>query len=258
MTLWLSGMVVAAALAAQPAGRASRVEDFDLTGLPAQSTTFAEQKLRDLVSGHRPGDRADAVRIQQKLAEYYRSKGDLRRATEAEDRARAVDTAIKGAGGAAGTGSQSMQTEPAAASGVAPERGRTPAATPANKQAGPWDAPPPGRHSDFSGRFYGMEGRLMHTWDFYPDGTFLHRTIAGSAASTSERGTFAVSGGVIDLYVTRQAASYSAPTVGGRGTAYGGGANDSAEHRRLKIGMRGPGGKDGIVLDGVELKVKSW
>lgn len=69
----------------------SPVENFDTSGLPPRATSFMEQRLMDMIERHKPGDVPDAVFIQQKLAEYYRQKGDVARARVAEERARSAE-----------------------------------------------------------------------------------------------------------------------------------------------------------------------
>ncbi|MBI4371117.1 MAG: hypothetical protein HY552_02345 [Elusimicrobia bacterium] len=115
----------------------------------------------------------------------------------------------------------------------------------------------PTKEASFSGRFYGMEGRLMHTWDFNEDGTFYHATIAsgaGTSVRSGERGRFAVEDGVLTLRVQKTASGFVTPGVGGRTTQVGGGAQDKEETRRLRLKRSA----QGVVLDGVALKVKSW
>lgn len=74
-------------------GQSNPVENFDLTGLPPKPTNYAEQRLVDMVERHQPGDVRDAVVIQQRLAEYYRQKGDAARARVADKRARSATQA---------------------------------------------------------------------------------------------------------------------------------------------------------------------
>jgi hypothetical protein len=84
MALFFAGLLLA---------QSNPVENFDLTGLPPKPTNYAEQRLVDMVERHQPGDVRDAVVIQQKLAEYYRQKGDAARARVADERARSAQQA---------------------------------------------------------------------------------------------------------------------------------------------------------------------
>lgn len=77
------------------------VENFDLTGLPPKPTNFAEQRLADMIGHHQTGDVRDAVVIQQRLAEYYRQRGDAPRARVAGERARSAQPAAASSQGAA-------------------------------------------------------------------------------------------------------------------------------------------------------------
>lgn len=117
---------------------------------------------------------------------------------------------------------------------------------------------PETRPSDFAGRYFGYQGRTLHTWDFNPDGTFLHTTIvsgAGTNVRNSERGTFRVAGSYLEITVMKSASAFTTPSVGGRGTQTGGGADTHSDVRRVPFRDLG---KDGIVIDGVTMKVKTW
>ncbi len=70
------GLGLAGAAPAQGAG--NPVEEFDTSGLPAQPANFTEQLLQERenqiqveIGRYRPGDLAQAVRIQKALAGYY-------------------------------------------------------------------------------------------------------------------------------------------------------------------------------------------
>lgn len=88
-------------------GQAGQVENFDLTGLPPKATNFGEQHLMDMIERHKSGDIQNALEIQQRLAQYYRQKGDLSRARVAEQRAKSAEK---------GTSSESEGAVPAASS----------------------------------------------------------------------------------------------------------------------------------------------
>lgn len=113
--------------------------------------------------------------------------------------------------------------------------------------------------SGFSGRYFGYEGQTLHTWDFNPDGSFLHtRVVSGSGTNVrnSERGTFQLVGNYVEMRVSKTASAFTTPSVGGRGTLIGGGSDEKAEVQRVPIEFL-PGGK-GIVLGGIKLGVKTW
>ena len=135
-----------------------------------------------------------------------------------------------------------------AASGKVPATGSTGSAT-AGKVPG----------STFSGRYYAMIGPTLHTWEFTADGKFRHTYITSNGATSvrnEEHGTYGVQGDKIELHVAGLLSGYSAP--GSHGTLLGGGSQAKQEVRVLKFQFQGPQGKDGIVLDGVAMKVKSW
>lgn len=215
-----------------PARAADPAEDFDASGLPAAAETFRDQQLLDALKHHKAGDLEDARAIQGMLAGYYRAQGDEARAAAAEAKSRPP-----------------AAPPPPVPTGR-PEGGRA-APTPARKNAT--------AKTPFSGRFYGMDGRLLHTWDFNDDGAFYHATAvqgAGTSVRTGERGTFEAAGGELILRVEGAASGFATPGVGGRSTALGGGADASKSTRRLKLKVLRKG--EGIVLDGLRLKPKSW
>ncbi|GEM_PF-5105411 len=113
--------------------------------------------------------------------------------------------------------------------------------------------------SSFNGRYFGSQGKILHTWDFNSDGSFLHTTIAsgsGTHVRNSEKGRFHLTDGYIELSVTSAAGGYTTPGTGGRDTLVGGDHETKKEIRRLKIEILGA--NEGIVLDGIKMKVKSW
>lgn len=214
---------------------AAQVHDpewFDTTGMPRRPSTFVEQQILDMIQRHRPGDLADAARIQQKLGRYYADKGDEPRANQAFQRA--VPPGPPGPPG-------------------------SPTAGPA-KPVDRSSPPQPSRvsASKLAGNYYGYEGRTLHIWDFQASGTFLHTWIvsgAGTSVRSSERGEFQLDGDFLALKIDSAATAFATPGVGGRSTQLGGGADGAQSHRRLSIRWL----KEGvIVLDGNELKVKSW
>lgn len=114
----------------------------------------------------------------------------------------------------------------------------------------------------FEGRYYYMDGTsTVHTWEFSLDGTYLYTRAsraAGTSVRTSERGTYVISGGNIELHPSKETTGFATPSVGGRGTIIGGGTEAQAGIKRLKFQLIGPGGRDGIILDGKKMKPKSW
>ena len=107
-----------------------------------------------------------------------------------------------------------------------------PDAPPQDAAPAPAAAPQP---ADFSGRFFVLQGGALHTWEFRPDGTFEHAwaPVRGNGAASFEAGTFRMAGPYLMLAVLR----------GGRGRGM----------RQFRLDLRGPGGRDGILLDGMFL-----
>ncbi len=90
------------------------------------------------------------------------------------------------------------------------------------------DAQPP----QLSGSYYGYGGRMLHTWEFRGDATFLHTWIGSGLHTTvrnAESGVYRVSGRYVELKVASE-----------------GGV------RRLDFKTT----DDGLLLDGVKLKPK--
>jgi hypothetical protein len=235
-----------AAAAAEP-----DCEQFDLTGLPEAPTTFLEQQVRALVADHRPGDERDAVAIQRKLARAYRERGDLERAAVAERRSadRAAAPAVAAIPAVATPGP--TQTPSPAPAAIVPDA----------VAAGPRPEARPGETAAFHGRFYGMIAGTLHTWDFSPDGTFLHTTVvsgAGTSVRNGERGRFRVDGEAIVLTVESTASAFVTPAIGGRSYQLGGSDESSQDVRRVTFARLGPDASEGILLGGARLKPKSW
>ena len=121
-----------------------------------------------------------------------------------------------------------------------------------------WAASPPRSAPALTGRWFGMDGRMLHTWEFTVDGAFLHQTAvsgAGTSLRTSERGRYQHEHDEVVLRVERNASGFATPGVGGRTVQLGGGAGAAPEVRRLAL-RRAPGGA--VLLGGVRLKPKSW
>ncbi len=201
-------------------------ERFDTAGMPRRPSAFVEQQILDMIKWHRPGDLADAARIQQKLGRYYADKGDEIRANQALQRA-------------VQPGPPSAGPEKPAASSSPPPQSRVSA-------------------SKLAGNYYGYEGRTLHTWDFQASGTFLHTWMvsgAGTSIRNSERGEFHLDGDFLALKINSGATAFATPGVGGRSTQLGGEADWAQSNRRLRIRWLKEGA---MVLDGIELKLKSW
>lgn len=112
----------------------------------------------------------------------------------------------------------------------------------------------------WTARYYYVDAQnLLHTWDFVGDGTYLYREVYNGGSTshgTSERGTYTISGGVLEVHVTRVTTA-SGTTVNGT-TTMAAGETGPGQTRRYSFRMLGTQGKDGIVMDGITLKPKSW
>jgi|ERR1035437_2660552 hypothetical protein len=229
MRLLLSPILLAVLALAQ----VNRAETFDTSGMPRRATNFVEQAILDLIGHHESRDLVVAGRIQRKLGRYYADKGDQRRAKAAFLAAAAAEQTRRPTPPPADT-----QT---VTNNQAPRPPSTPAAT---KPA-------------FTGNYYGMDGRTLHTWEFHSDATFLHTWIssgAGTNVRNSERGSFRLVGDTVELKLSSTTTGFTTPGVGGRSMAVGGGDGRSTETRSVSIGFA----DSNLVLDGVRLKPKSW
>lgn len=273
MRRFLFAVALTCGLATFAAAQSLQVESFDRSGLPTRAQTQTERDLLRRISTHRRGNTADAVDIQRNLATYYRSKGDYQRARVAEERA---NTAAGYAGDPTGMrpygmtpgmvvapkpssrppaptyGAPVPSTDKPAGDGISipvyqPEAGQAAPAAEVVRKANPDvtaapKTPPEATTPEFSGRFFALQGRTMHTWEFRPDGTFEHAWAPANAASTDaahvEAGTFRVAGPYLMLMMMRG-------TTGGPAPA-----------RELRMEMRGAGGKDGLLLNGIMLRPK--
>lgn len=225
-------VLIAVAVVALPAFQANRAEFFDTSGMPGQPTNFLEQQIFALIAAHTPGDLFDAAMIQRKLGKYYAGKGDERRSQAAFLRAADAENPPKPA---------------------PPKEEPTPAALPVQQTPPPTPAP----RSPITGNYYGYEGRTLHTWEFYADGTFLHSWIvsgAGTSVRNSERGVYSLAGGTLELKIASAASAFATPGAGSRTTLVGGGSAQYSETRRVKVRFE----SGGVALDGIKLKPKSW
>jgi hypothetical protein len=106
-----------------------------------------------------------------------------------------------------------------------------------------------------------MERGVLHTWDFAPNGTYLYTEVmkgAGFSRRTSERGTYRIAGNMLEVHPTRQTGATASGTTGGKTDTLTAGTDSRKETRRYRVKMLGPAGRDGMVLDGVPMKAKSW
>jgi hypothetical protein len=256
---WWAPVVALAARSALAADPCGDVEQFDLAGLPAAPTTFLEQQIGELLAHHRPDDRRGAALIQRKLARRYAEMGDAERARAADQRASCGEgsNALATSGWRAPSPADSATTPPASTVEAAPPTAAIPIASSEPQPV----AVAPARPGALHGRFYGTVGRTLHTWDFAPDGTFLHTTIAagsGTSVRNRERGRFRVDGDAIVFDVESTAGGFVTPAVGGRATQLGATSGRGGEARRVAFEQLGADASEGIVLAGARLKPRSW
>jgi len=237
----------------------AEVEQFDLSGLPASATTFAEQQIHFSIREHQPGDVSDAIRIQRKMAAVYRERGDAVRADAADRRAATAQAALRIPAGSLSitTSSRRSGPESEAQRTVNPPAGAPP---PLPAAAPPVPSAPAAKPA-FTGLFYHMHSAsALEKWDFNADGTFRHTWVgggAGASSRTAEKGTFHLEGGDLVLEIGNVVSAYAANT-GYKQTSLGAGTDESHEVRRMKLVLHGDKGSGGIALDGVEFKVRSW
>lgn len=232
-------------------GTQEQKSDFEIFLLPKQAHNFTEQQLTALVKYHKRGDLSGAATIQRKLAKYYEGNGKTHDAEICKQRADAAEAILNA--------KKQEQTKQFQAIHNANKNNSLP------KQAMPTsNAEQSPQASGFSGNYYAMQNNVLHTWDFYPNGTFLHRTVvsgSGTGVGKSERGTFTISEGLIELRITKSTMAFVTPgleTHGRQTTQLGSGQENKDEVRRLKFQLLGSNGKQGIMLDGIEMNIKKW
>lgn len=283
MTRILSALALCASLAAAQNPRG--LESFDLSGIKGNGAS--ESTLRKRAASHHAGDLADASALQRDIAAYYWTHGDTVRAKVATSNALRADSVARlnakpsgevkapsfGEEKAPSFGSvkapsygnvnapkSGVQRPPATkpVSGVKPAKPSTPS-TPKPETTSTPKAPVPGA---FTKSFYHMDGPShQEQWDFLSDGTYLHTTIgggAGVAARSSERGTYTVTNGVLEVHVTKKAGASTTTVTGGDRTTMTGSTAAAAESHTYKFKLLGKDGADGMELDGVTYKVKNW
>jgi hypothetical protein len=116
----------------------------------------------------------------------------------------------------------------------------------------------------FTGKYFGYEGVTLHTWEFGADGSFVHTAVSKDSPGqkSTERGTFSRSGDSLALTVSTEAgvAAAGASDVSVGLVMSGRSEGASGKKRSVQMSFRSLGerGEDGIVLDGVTLKPKTW
>jgi len=219
----------------------SRIESFDTSGMPRRPTNFLEQQILDLIASHHRGDLADAARIQGKLGRYYAEKGDEERSRSAFLLGAAAKDALENGN------KETSQMPPQESTEITP------------KEEARMSGERTSAASRFSGKYFGYEGRMLHTWEFDEDGTFLHTCItsgAGTNTRASEKGRFRLADSTLELKMSSAASGFTTPGVGGNRTNLGGNHEVSSETRKLDIQFLS--GEKAIILGGVKLKPKSW
>jgi hypothetical protein len=231
----------------------SQAVDPEVFLAPRQVTNFTEQKLVASIKGHKHGNISDALFIQRKLAQYYEERGDSKSAKLCKDRADAAERMLKPKP-TLRVLNESVQSQGRQA--LAP-RPPEPSKSGASMEL-------KGTHSDWSGRYYSMEGGSLNKWDFNTDGTFMHEVVAsgaGTSVRNLERGIFTVVGNTLELTIAKHVSAYATPGVETRGsqtTQLGAATQSKSEKRQMKIRFFGSKGEKGIELDGKPLKVRSW
>ena len=152
-------LCAAPSIGAQSAKPQRNLERFDVSGLPATPSNETERQILLFVKVHRKGDLTDATRIHMMLAQYYKDRGDAKRA---DDCTRMAADAYNAASGAP------------------------------SETAGAEGKPPFLPHGTFRRTFvYTDELKISHTWDFFADGTFSHALSTGSReAGPAETGWY--------------------------------------------------------------------
>jgi hypothetical protein len=160
--------------------------------------------------------------------------------------------------GSASAPSSDSTKAPSPGSAHAPKSG-TPGGLVTIPLAKPAPAPGPGA---MKASFYHMNGPSSETtWDFLADGTCLKTSIGGGtgvSARSSERGTYTISNGTLEVHFTRKTGASTTTVTGGDRSTLTGSTQQASEVHRYAIELLGTNGSGGMVLDGVTYKVKTW
>lgn len=228
------------------------IEQFDLSGLPAKPGTAEERRIVSWVAAYRAGDIPMAVLIQGKLYLHYKQAGDADRANAALARYRDGERALDRLANII----VDMKSDPEKWTKLA-RSAYAPAATQPSAETVAATA------TFFAGRYFAKIDATLHTWEFSADGKFSHEyitgrgvgTAAGASVRNAESGRYRVIGDTAELRVAKL---LTGSVTHGAGGSQGGGSQSQDEVRVLKIELKGAHGENGIVLDGVEFKPKSW
>lgn len=176
------------------------VERFEVSGLPAKPSTDLERQIFLFLKVHRKGDLTDATRIHMLLAQYYKEKGDAARADDCNRLAAEAWDATNGS---------------------APE------------SAGSEGKPPFEPERTLRRAFaYTDDLNVVHTWEFYVDGTFSHAVNSGSGEpGPTETGWYTRRDRQLRLW-------QRSPSV----------------DRTVDFELVGPDGSEGAVMAGVRMK----
>lgn len=241
------------------------VENFDISGLKSGLRAWT---IRLEVIAHTSGDMKDAAKIQQDLSEYYSSKGDSTRARTAMAAQVAALQILSGGG-------PTSPTSPTVTPPTPSPQTTGPSVNPGD--GGSSTSPPPTVPSanlvtnteptddaggtSIEARYYYMAGGVLHTWDFSANGTYLYTEVvsgAGFSGRSSERGTYTISGGILEVRAKKKTDATTSTVTGGDRSTLTGDTEASNEVRRYKVRLIGPSGRDGMVLNGIQMKRKSW
>lgn len=110
-------------------------------------------------------------------------------------------------------------------------------------------------------RYFYMEGGVLHTWEFAPDGTYLYTEAmkgAGFSRRNSERGTYRLAGTTLEVRPAKQTEAAVAGAPDGKTSTLTAGTGSTTQTHRYRVKLLGPAGREGMILDGVRMKVKSW
>lgn len=231
-------------------------EQFDMSGM--QGNGLRQWAIKLSVIAHKSGDMKDAAKIQEQLADYYAEKGDSAR-SRAATAAQALALQMLSSGGNPTTSypqttpSMNPSANPGGGGTTPPSSNYVPPSNPSTYgPGGPTGPPSTSSSSDVGSMLQGSYtftnpgNGVQSTWDFSPDGSYRYSKVGADSfsAPSTESGTYSISGGTLEM---RPNSASGSP---------GGTVSNGTVHR-YKVTVQGPGGRDGLILNGHQLQRKN-
>lgn len=123
-------------------------------------------------------------------------------------------------------------------------------------------ATPGPRTTGWQGLYYRMYNGALDKWSFLKNGCFVHEGVvagAGAAVRGTERGSFLIGPGWIELTIVRSTTGYTTGSVSAsNGYTLGAGSHTGVRTLRLPFRLLGKQGSEGMILNHARYKVRFW